>query len=56
MKGTKGKKDRVTLLSQKAKELLLQYQREYRSTDYVFEGQYGENIAIAACSRYLSGH
>lgn len=41
LKGAKGKKDRITLLSQKAKALLLQYQQEYRSADYVFEGQYG---------------
>ncbi len=41
LKGAKGKKDRVTLLSKKAKALLLQYQQEYNTLNYVFEGQYG---------------
>ena len=41
IKGAKGKKDRCTMLSRKAKDLLLCYREEYRSREYVFEGQYG---------------
>ena len=39
VRGGKGKKDRVTILSQKALEVLRKYFKEYRPKEYLFEGQ-----------------
>lgn len=39
--GGKGKKDRVTILSQKALNILRQYFKKYRPKEYLFEGQGG---------------
>jgi integrase/recombinase XerD len=41
IKGAKGKKDRYTLLSEKALGLLREYYKVYRPKAYLFEGQYG---------------
>ncbi|MCI5223401.1 MAG: integrase [Candidatus Electrothrix sp. AR4] len=41
IRGGKGKKDRITLLSQKALELLREYYRQYQPKEYLFEGAYG---------------
>lgn len=41
VRGGKGKKDRVTILSQKALEVLRQYFKKYRPKEYLFEGQDG---------------
>lgn len=41
VKAGKGKKDRHTILSQKALEYLEAYLNEYNPTEWLFEGQYG---------------
>ena len=41
VRGGKGKKDRVTLLSKKALEVLRPYFKKYRPMEYLFEGQNG---------------
>ena len=41
VRGGKGKKDRVTILSKKALVVLRQYFKKYRPKDYLFEGQNG---------------
>lgn len=41
VRGGKGKKDRVTILSQKALDVLRQYFKKYRPKEYLFEGQTG---------------
>jgi len=41
VRGAKGRKDRYTVLSEKAIPLLEQYWREYRTKEYIFAGQYG---------------
>lgn len=41
VRGGKGKKDRVTILSQKALDVLRQYFKKYRPEEYLFEGQDG---------------
>ncbi|MEW6508273.1 MAG: site-specific tyrosine recombinase/integron integrase [Bacteroidota bacterium] len=39
LRGAKGKKDRYTLLSDAALEMLRKYYKEYRPKEYLFEGQ-----------------
>jgi len=39
VRGGKGKKDRVTILSQKALDVLRQYFKKYRPKEFLFEGQ-----------------
>ena len=46
IKGSKGRKDRYTMLSETALETLRQYRREYKPTKWLFEG--------ARMGRYLS--
>lgn len=41
VRGGKGKKDRVTILSQKALDVLRQYFKKYRPQEFLFEGQNG---------------
>jgi site-specific recombinase XerD len=41
VKCSKGKKDRITILSSKVKDLLLEYIRQYNPKFYLFEGQTG---------------
>ncbi len=41
VRGGKGKKDRVTILSQKALSVLREYFKKYRPKEYLFEGQDG---------------
>lgn len=41
IRGGKGKKDRVTLLSKKALDLLDEYYKKYQTKEYIFEGQFG---------------
>jgi len=41
VRGGKGKKDRVTILSKKALDVLREYFKKYRPKEYLFEGQYG---------------
>lgn len=46
VKGGKGKKDRATVLSTKALELLKEYIKLYNPTDFVFDGQYGGQYSV----------
>jgi len=41
IKAAKGKKDRYTLLADKALTLLREYYKQYKPQDYLFEGQFG---------------
>ena len=41
IKGGKGKKDRVSILSEKAWQLLQEYLKIYQPKDFLFEGMYG---------------
>ncbi len=41
IRGAKGKKDRISLLSQRVLEKLDRYLEEYRPKEFLFEGQYG---------------
>lgn len=41
IRGGKGKKDRVSILSQKALDVLRQYFKEHRPKEYLFEGATG---------------
>lgn len=59
IRGAKGKKDRVTLLSVKLLDLLRKYYRMYKPVEYLFSGQMGgkyaersaQNILKNACSK-----
>jgi site-specific recombinase XerD len=46
VKGGKGKKDRTTILSEKALEVLKQYIDLYKPLDFVFEGQSGGPYSV----------
>lgn len=48
VKGGKGKKDRATVLSIKALEMLKEYIKLYNPSDFVFEGQYGGQYSVRA--------
>ncbi|MCD6441465.1 MAG: site-specific integrase [Candidatus Marinimicrobia bacterium] len=57
IKGAKGKKDRISLLSDRVLTLLREYYKQYRPKEWLFEGQKGgkyspksvQNIFRAAC-------
>lgn len=51
VRGGKGKKDRVTILSQKALDALRQYFRKYRPKEYLFEGQTGGKYSLSSLRR-----
>lgn len=59
IRGAKGKKDRVTLLSARLLELLRQYYKMYKPKEWLFEGQMGgqysersvQNVLKIACER-----
>jgi site-specific recombinase XerD len=53
VRGGKGKKDRIVMLSQKILILLREYFREYRPKDYLFEGQYGARYSEASLRKVL---
>lgn len=42
---SKGKKDRYTILSQKALQILREYFKQYKPKEWLFEGQYGERYS-----------
>ena len=46
IRGGKGKKDRVTILSEKALTALRDYFKEYRPKEYLFEGQNGGGFTV----------
>lgn len=46
VKGGKGKKDRATVLSVKALEMLKEYAKLYKPNDFLFEGQYGGQYSV----------
>lgn len=51
VRGGKGKKDRVTILSQKALDVLRQYFKKYRPKEYLFEGQHGSKYSDSSLRR-----
>lgn len=54
VRGGKGKKDRVTILSQKALEVLREYFRKYRPSIYLFEGQTGGAYSTSSLRRVFA--
>lgn len=53
VRGGKGKKDRIVMLSQKILVLLREYFKAYKPTDYLFEGQYGARYSEASLRKVL---
>ena len=53
VRGGKGKKDRIVMLSQKILVLLRDYFKEYKPKDYLFEGQYGAKYSEASLRKVL---
>ena len=53
IKGGKGKKDRYTVLSQKALELLRLYYLQYKPRDFLFEGQNGGKYSSESCGQFF---
>lgn len=51
--GAKGKKDRITLLSENLLELLRHYYKEYRPKYYLFEGQAGGKYSPTSVANIL---
>ena len=48
VRGAKGRKDRITLLSQKNLLLLREYYKVYRPKDYLFEGANGGKYSVTS--------
>ncbi len=53
IRGAKGRKDRFSLLSEKALFILREYYKEYRPKEYLFEGQYGFRYSDASIRKIL---
>lgn len=53
VRGGKGKKDRIVMLSSKMLDLLRQYAKEYRPHVYLFEGQYGDKYSMGSMRAIL---
>ena len=53
VKGGKGKKDRVTLLSVKLLELLRKYYKQYKPGEYLFTGQMGGKYSARSAQQVL---
>lgn len=51
IKNAKGKKDRIVPLSQTVLELLREYWKEYKPTNYLFNGQNSEQYSIGSCQK-----
>ena len=51
IKNAKGRKDRVVPLSQTVLELLRQYFKEYKPTEYLFNGQNSLKYSIGSCQK-----
>jgi integrase/recombinase XerD len=54
VRGGKGKKDRVTILSEKALDVLRQYFKKYRPKEYLFEGQNGGKYSDSSLRRIFT--
>ena len=54
VRGGKGKKDRIVMLSEKILVLLRDYFKQYRPTHYLFEGQYGGIYSEASLRKVLN--
>lgn len=53
IKGAKGKKDRISLLSENLLQLLRQYYKEYCPKKYLFEGQNGSRYSTTSIANIL---
>lgn len=53
IRGAKGKKDRITLLSKNALAMLRDYYKEYRPRNYLFEGQTGGKYSTTSVANIL---
>ncbi len=53
VRGGKGRKDRVTILSEKSLELLREYYLKYKPKDFLFEGQYGGKYSAGSIRKVL---
>ncbi len=53
VKSAKGKKDRYTLLSESFLDLLRVYYKQYKPSDYLFEGQKGKQYSNASAQKVL---
>jgi len=53
IKGAKGKKDRISLLSENLLQLLRQYYKEYCPKKYLFEGQNGSRYSATSIANIL---
>jgi site-specific recombinase XerD len=51
IKNAKGRKDRIVPLSKNVLELLREYWKEYKPTDYLFNGQNGGQYSIQSCQK-----
>lgn len=49
IKNAKGRKDRIVPLSQNVLELLRKYYKEYKPTEYLFNGQNSRQYSIGSC-------
>ncbi len=54
VRGGKGKKDRIVMLSEKILVLLRDYFKQYRPSHYLFEGQYGGVYSEASLRKVLN--
>lgn len=54
IRGGKGKKDRVSILSEKALETLRIYFKEFRPKEYLFEGQNGGQYSLSSLRRVFN--
>jgi site-specific recombinase XerD len=51
IKNAKGRKDRIVPLSQTVLDLLRLYYKEYKPTNYLFNGQFTEQYSIGSCQK-----
>ena len=54
IKNSKGKKDRYTILSIKALEMLRNYYKKYKPKEYLFEGQKGGQYTTASSRKVFN--
>ncbi len=52
--GAKGKKDRYTIMGNSLLELLRDYYREYKPTEYLFNGQFGGKYSATSAGKMLA--
>jgi integrase/recombinase XerD len=51
IKNAKGRKDRIVPLSQTVLDLLRIYYKEYKPTNYLFNGQFSDKYSIGSCQK-----